>query len=128
MTELDEELGPLVLEIINEFGADCVLTWITPGVYNTTTLKKENVPTTVNLKVAPPEEYSAYTAANSGGLIEFGDVKLLFAAQALPSKPPKLSVVKINPDTLDEETYTIMSSKGIKSGQLDCVYECVGRR
>jgi len=118
MTELDAELGPLAVEIINEYGKS-VEYWIVSGVgYNTETGETGGTEVSVpGVKIAPPEDYGASSIANSGGLIEAADKKLTTAALYFTEAPTNADKI-----AFDGAVYVVQDVKTIYSGELPCLY------
>lgn len=120
MTELDAELIPLTLEVIEEYGKEFDYTLTGQSNYNPST--QTNTPATLPLeaiKMAPPEDYSGYSIAN--GLAEAGDKKILVPAAYFNDidKTP-------TPEDLasfDDAIWTVKAVKTYFSGELPCLYE-----
>lgn len=120
MTELDAELIPLTLEVIEEYGKEFDYTLTGQSNYDPAT--QTNTPDTLPLeaiKMAPPEDYSGYSIAN--GLAEAGDKKILVPAAYFNDidKTP-------TPEDLaafDEAVWTVKAVKTYFSGELPCLYE-----
>lgn len=120
MTEFDEELGPLALEIIEEFGKLFNYVVVEDGTYDPST--QANVtpePTRLDaIKMAPPEDVSGYSVAN--GLAEAGDKKLHIPAQYfidIGKKPSPLDKAEF-----DGATWTVREVQEVFSGELPCLY------
>lgn len=118
MTELDAELGPLAVEVIDEYGK-AVEYWLVEGTgYNTGTGQAGGAETPVpGVKVAPPEDYAARTVAGSAGLIERGDKKLTTAALYFPEAPTNGDKCRF-----DGTTYYVQDVQTVYSGELPCLY------
>jgi hypothetical protein len=119
MTELDAELGPLALEIIEEFGVTISYVFVgDEAVYNPATGTNE-APTSdpVDFKVAPPEEYNGVAIGASNGLIETGDKKLTASALSFTSQPTPEDRLK-----LGGEWYSVRQVQTVFSGELPCLY------
>lgn len=120
MTELDAEIGPLALELIDEFGKAVEYRIVATGIYNTDTATVENTDTIFNIK-GILEEYSGQ--AFLSGLIEAGDKKLTIAAQAVNSLPTTQDTVLI-----DTKIFRVVGVKITYSGELAALYELQLRR
>ena len=80
MTELDDELVPEVLSIIDEFGK--LVSFITVvQVYDSTVGHTIETPTPVSRKITPPAQMSLRFV--DGDLIQIGDMTALVAASGL---------------------------------------------
>lgn len=120
MTELDAEIGPLALELIDEFGKSISYAKVTSGEYDTTTGEGIITAPVVSIK-GIVEEFKGQDFAS--GLIEGGDKKITVAAQAFDEVPTSSDTV-----TLDNLTYTIVGVKTVYSGELPAIYELQARR
>lgn len=119
MTELDAEIGPLALELIDEFGKSINFISVVAGNYDPTT--GEAMPnSTVKQIKAVVEDYKGQDY--SSGLIEGGDKKVTVAAQAFNSIPTTSDKIQI-----DGLTYTIQAVKIVYSGDLAAIYELQAR-
>lgn len=120
MTELDAELIPLTLEVIEEYGKafDYVITG--ESTYDPETQTNTPATTPLNdIKMAPPEDYSGFSVAN--GLAEAGDKKLYVPAayfNDIGKKPTPEDTC-----SFDEATWTVQRVKAYFSGELPCLYE-----
>lgn len=120
MTELDAELIPLTLEVIEEYGKEFDYTLTGQSNYDPQT--QTNTPDTVPLeaiKTAPPEDYSGYSIAN--GLAEAGDKKLLVPAayfNDINREPTPEDLA-----AFDGAIWTVKAVKTYFSGELPCLYE-----
>lgn len=120
MTELDAIIGPLALDLIDEFGKLIKLTTVQQGVYDIETGSSVAVDTSVFIK-AIVEKYKGqeYTS----GLIETGDKKVTIAGQSVSEKPTTSDTVEF-----DGEVYTIQNVKAVYSGELIALYEMQARQ
>ena len=119
MTELDAEIGPLALELIDEFGKSINFISVVAGNYDPTT--GEAMPNSTNKAIkAIVEDYKGQDY--SSDLIEGGDKKVTVAAQAFNSIPTTSDKVEI-----DGLSYTIQAVKVIYSGDLAAIYELQAR-
>jgi hypothetical protein len=120
MTELDAELIPLTLEVIEEYGKGLDYTLTGQSSYDPNT--QTNTPATVPLpgiKMAPPEDYSGFSIAN--GLAEAGDKKILIPASYfldIDKEPTPEDLA-----SFDEAVWTVKAVKTYFSGELPCLYE-----
>lgn len=127
MTELDTELGPLAVELIEEYGKEVSYTVTSPGVYDPATgaAAPAGAPFTIKAIV---EDYSLQGSGQgfASGLIEVGDKKLTVAAQSenMAGKEPTTSDTII----VDGVTYTVQNVKKVYSGELVALYEIQGRK
>lgn len=120
MTELDAEIGPLALELIDEYGKSLSYTITTAGEYDT--LTGDAVPTVETIEIKGiVEEYKGQDFAS--GLIEGNDKKITVAAQAFAEVPTTVDKLII-----DGATYTIVGVKTVYSGELPAIYELQARR
>ena len=120
MTELDGFLPDTALELIEEFGKAVDYKLIVSGAYDPATGQAGSAETAVpNVKVAPPEGYSATSVSGSGGLIETGDKKLTTAALYFIdySEPTPGDTVEF-----DGTVYTVQKVDTVYSGELPCLY------
>lgn len=125
MTELDAELIPLTLEVIEEFGKEFDYTLTGQSSYDPAT--QTNTPDKVELpaiKMAPPEDVGGYSVAN--GLAERGDKKLYVPAayfNDIGKKPTPEDFA-----TFDGAAWTVKNVKTYFSGELPCLYELQVRK
>lgn len=120
MTELDAEIGPLALELIDEFGKSISYQKVTSGEYDTTTGEAAVTNPSIDIK-GIVENYKGQDF--SSGLIEGGDKKVTVAAQAFAELPTTSDTI-----TIDNLTYTIVGIKTVFSGDLPAIYELQARR
>lgn len=120
MTELDTEIGPLALELIDEYGKAISYSRVTPGEYNTDTGAVESATVVIELR-AIVEEYAGQSFLS--GLIEAGDKKVTIAANSVDTLPTTQDTVLI-----DNITYTVVNVKITYSGDLAALYELQCRK
>lgn len=127
MTELDTELGPLAVELIDEYGKEVTYTLTASGEYDPETGAAAPAEDPFIIK-AIVEDYSLQGSgqAFASGLIEVGDKKFTIAAQSehMAGKTPTPS------DTVEADgvTYTVQNVKAVYSGELVAIYEIQGRK
>lgn len=121
LTELDEELGPLALELIEEYGKEVSFDTLAIGIYDKAERKNVTIPVIVNTK-ALFEDYKLGQSTEAG-LVEVGDKKLFVAALAFSSKPTSQDKVKF-----DEQTWVVLSVIEYMSGERAALYEVQVRR
>lgn len=124
-TELDAELGPLALEVINEFGKLITITSIAAGDIDTATDTVALVPTSVAVR-AIVEDYqlkgrhipeSAMSGQDYGqGFLRAGSKKITVAALGITEPQPGDTV------TVDANTYSVIGVETVYSGDLACLY------
>jgi len=124
MTELDGEIPELVLELIEEFGADVAYTHVEGSTYDPATSSS-------NVAVSPPFDTKALVAdynlqgsgqAFAAGLIKAGDKQFFMAASAFELEPSPGDNISFNGGV-----YTTVNIKTTYSGQLAALYEIQGR-
>jgi hypothetical protein len=121
LTELDLELGPEVLELIEDFGKEVVFEVLPVGIYDKAERKNTTVPVTVTTKMLP-EDYKLGQSTEAG-LVEVGDKKLYVAALAFASKPTSQDKAKF-----DGQTWIVLSVIEYMSGERAALYEVQVRR
>lgn len=118
--ELDAEMGPIAVELINEFGKQISYIRVSAGEYDPAT---SSVPV-----VETPEPIAAFVTDPTGwqianGLGAVGGKNILVAALgwATPSLTDKF--------VIDGKTYTVMKDgiKAIYSGELVCAWTINGQ-
>ena len=122
MTELDEELPELVLEIIEEFGKNVPFKQFGASVYDAAT--RTNVPGVGELTIKAVVEDMRGDSFNGNAVLS-GDKKLTCGALAFVTKPQPSDKFDV-----DGQWFTI-AENGVKttySGELACLYEIQGRR
>jgi hypothetical protein len=122
MTELDEEIGPIAVEVIDEYGKEVIYTFSGVPEYDPETA-------TASAEPIAPLTVKAIVEDVKGrgigfGLIETADKKLTVAAALFPRKPTASDTF-----ALDGSTFTVMKEgvKAIYSGDLVAVYEIKGQ-
>lgn len=127
MTELDAELGPLAVDVIEEFGKPIAINTVpAAGDYDPDTGKPEAAePPAPKQTKAVVEDYNLQGSGQgfASGLIEVGDKKFTVAARALDATPTSADTI-----TMDGVTFTIVNVKVTYSGELPVLYELQGRR
>lgn len=117
MTELDEELIPLVKEIIEDFGKLVDYAHEVTGEYNAETGKAPISRVEKSFKIAPPEDLNGqYFNGNSQVLA--GDKKLTSAAADYTTTPKPGDEF-----TFDGITWEVIAKREVFSGDLVCLYE-----
>lgn len=119
MTELDEELGPLALELIEEFGKGIFVDTMPIGSYDVATATNTVIATTIETK-AIEEDFKLGQTVN-GGLVELGDKKLTVAALPFERKPTSQDKVRFKVAPLVE--WTVISVIEVMSGERAAIYE-----
>lgn len=115
-TELDRELVPGVLELIEEVGTTAKFTVPAYGDYNPNDGSVVQAgPMEYSLKVSPPAPFK--TNRIDGDLIQASDLQVLLPAKDLKFEPKKGMRVE-----LDRKTYRIESIDPIKSGEMVCAW------
>jgi len=114
-------------KLIGKYGATVTLKHVTTGAYDPSTGTVGTTTTSETVKSAPPKSpFSARTGKGgfmiANGLAQVGDKVFMLAAADLAS-PPKLEDLI----TFGGYDWTIVSLNPIYSGELVCVYECLGR-
>lgn len=121
LTELDEELGPIALELIEEYGKQIVFETLAIGIYDKAERKNSTVPVEVDTK-GLFEDYKLGQSTEAG-LVEVGDKKLFVAALAFSAKPTSQDRVKF-----DAQTWVVLSVIEYMSGERAALYEVQLRR
>lgn len=112
MTELDQELAPVVLETIEEFGKSVTLITVAQaGDYDPDTASAERADDDPKLIKGIIED------ANAKGLVEGASEKLFIAAASVNSKPSVGDKV-----SRDGFTLNVFEVETIYSGELACLY------
>lgn len=117
MTELDAELVPLTLELIDEYGKSVGYTRVTPGDYDTSTGKAVAATEPKPLKAIVED---VVVKSRTSGLIEGSYKKFFVAGAALDQDPTPSDIM-----TVDGYAHTIAQG-GVKryySGELIALYE-----
>lgn len=124
MTELDGELPELVLELIEEFGAEIVYRYVEGGSYNPATssnAKSESAPKSIKALVADYNSQGS-GAAFTSGLIKAGDKQFYVAASAFSVAPSAGDEI-----TFNGSTFALVNVKTTYSGQLAALHELQAR-
>jgi hypothetical protein len=120
MTELDAELVPLALEVIEEYGKAVDYVLVKSKTYDPATGNVSgDVMAVPGVKVAPPEDYPPRVTASSGGLIEVGDKKITTAAAYFVDYDAPTTGDHIS---YDGTTYYVRQVTTVFSGDLPCLY------
>jgi hypothetical protein len=119
MTALDDELGPLAVELLDEYGKTVSLIRVVVGTYDPTTSASTKTETTSTLK-ALVEDFKPYAFAN--GLAVVGDKKLTVAAFGLTIPNMGDGVV------IDSARYAIIGIESVNSGDNAALYILHGRK
>jgi hypothetical protein len=124
MTELDEELPELALELIEEFGADVGYIFVEGSDYDPETSSSAIVVSSQMPVKALVADYNADKsgAAFAAGLIRSGDKQFLLAAVSFAKEPSAGDRIIFN-----GTTYSVVNLKVVYSGQLAALYEIQGR-
>lgn len=124
MTELDAEIGPLALDLINEFGKLIKYGRVTTTGYNVATATTGVSEDFVDVR-AIVEDYNLQSGGQgfASGLIEAGDKKVTIAAKSLEYIPTTNDLLEI-----DDITYKVVNVKIVYSGDLAALYELQGRQ
>lgn len=117
MTELDDELIPEVLSIIDEFGKLVTFEELTTNTHDPTTGRVTEVAVPHNRKITPPEQVKLELVDND--LIRVGDLTFLVAASGLPFTLKREMEV-----TIDSVAWVITRITPIYTGELIAAYEC----
>lgn len=121
MTELDADIGPLALELIDEFGKPISYARVTKLGYNPATGTAGGYEDFFPVK-AIVEEYNGQSFVV--GLVERGDKKLTVAAQAFTDGLPTAN----DRVELDNEFYSVVGVKTTYSGELPALFELQVRK
>lgn len=119
MTELDDKLLPVALELINKFGKDMTYTVVTTeGTYDPATRSKTGEVSTIypGVKSAPPFDYE--TKDIDGTLIKRGDLKTIVAAKDAVFTPAQNMFVEF-----DGIKFAATTIKPYYSGDLIAAWE-----
>lgn len=124
MTELDAEIGPLALELIDEYGKEVLYQIVTAGAYDPATASAAPAGE-YQLMKAIVEDYSLQGSgqAFASGLVESGDKKLTIAGALFVEAPTPGDLV-----TIDGGVYTVLNVKAVYSGELVAIYEIQCRK
>jgi len=124
MTELDEELPELVLELIEEFGAEVSYRFVEGSEYNPETSSSSSAASPPITMKALIEDYNLQASGQAfeAGLIKAGDKKLTMAAASFSKSPSPGDRVKFNGDL-----FNVVNVKTVYSGQLAALHEIQGR-
>lgn len=116
MTALDDEMVPLALELITEFGKSVTFIKVTLGAYNPATGEAAETGTTDYTQlVSPPSPFEERWV--DGELIKKSDVYVLIAASGLTFTPSTDFAV-----TIDTISYRVIAVEPIYSGESIAVY------
>lgn len=115
MTELDEELGPIALELIEEFGKSVRVTIEIEGDYDDDTLTYTKTPVPFDIK-ALVEDWAGQDKRFTSSLAQGGDKIVTIAALGM-TKPNRTDKV-----TFDNVEYNIEDVDTVYSGELACLY------
>lgn len=123
MTELDNELPELVLELIAEFGTDVTYSHVEGSEYDPETSSTAFTVSSFDTK-ALVEDYNSQGSgqAFAAGLIKSGDKKFSMAAAAFDKEPSPGDRV-----TFNGSIFNVVNIKATYSGQLPALYEIQGR-
>lgn len=121
-TELDLELGPVVVELINEFGKDITFTIGGDNDYDPKTgITDQDGQTTVVVKGSPPAPVRRFFGADA--VAREGDSKTFIASSGLTFTPKPGLVVEI-----DSEKWQVVEVTPIYTGELIAAYGLILRR
>ncbi len=120
MTQLDDEIGPEVVDVLDEVGADAVFTvegTAEEETYDPSTGKTTNpTPTEVTVKISPPFPFDKELI--DGDLILSTDLKTLMAGKDSPFIPKEAQLM-----TFKGQVYTIITVSPIHSGEEVAAFE-----
>jgi len=122
VTELDTELIPEILEILEEFGKDAVFQVPATKTYDPTTGDvTEGSVTSHTKKITPPAPYKQGYVKDD--LIQVGDVQVYLAASGLTFTPTNGYAV-----VFDSMTWRIEYANPIYTGELVALWELLLRK
>lgn len=116
MTELDDQLVPAVLELINDLGKVAVARVKSNQAYTESTGDVTESATDYTVKILPPERFDI--GYIDGDVIRVSDLKTAVAASGL-AFTPKLGMLVI----FDSGTYTTISVSPVYSGEQIAMWE-----
>jgi len=120
VTQTDNEVGPEVVAVLEEFGADAVFTVETTAAEEGYDPSSGNVTapatTLVTVKISPPFPFAKDLI--DGDLILATDLKTLIAGKDAPFIPKEAQLM-----TFKDQQYTIISVDPIHSGELVAAFE-----
>lgn len=119
MTALDDALGAVIVDTVNQFGKSVSLIRVSVGTYDPTTSSNTKTEATSTIK-AIVEDFKPYELAN--GLATVGDKKLTVAASGLVA--PNLTDYVM----IDAVRYAVVSVGVNYSGELVALYILHGRK
>jgi len=121
MTDLDNALVPVSLDLINSFGKDGTFTVKDSEAYDPSTGVVSVTTSTVVIKMSPPTPYERRYI--NGDLVKAGDTEVLIAASGLTFTPDEGQKVEF-----DSETWNVVSVGRLYSGESIAVYRLQLRR
>lgn len=112
MTELDVKIPPIVVSLLQRFGADATVT-VATGAYDPTTGSVAAGSKTYKVKICPPFPYDQKLMPKDS--VDEGDMMTIVAAGAWkPASKQRMSAFN--------ETWTLLGVNTIRSGQLTAAY------
>lgn len=128
MTQVDDELIPVTLALIDEFGMSVQFEVLTTQDYDSTVGHTTEDPTWVTRKIIPPD--AVELGMIDGDLIQDGDQISYVAASGLSFTPLRNQGVDLNSASGDEDLqdlWTIVKVGPIRTGQDIAMYKLVMR-
>ncbi len=128
MTELDDELVPEVLALIDEFGMSVQFEVLTSQDYDSTTSHTVEVPTWVTRKIIPPDDVEI--GQIDGDIIKEGDQVSYVAASGLTFTPLVNQLLDLNSQSGDDDlgdVWTVVKVGPVRTGQSVAMYKLVMR-
>lgn len=115
MTELDDALVPVALELLTDLGASATFT-VDGGTYNRTTGDFTSSPTDYTANISPP--FPAQEKYVNGDTVRESDLMCVVAASGLQFTPDVGLVV-----TFKSQKYRITRVNTIRSGEQVAIYQ-----
>lgn len=116
MTEIDDELVPETLAVVDEFGKLVAFEELTTNTHDPTTGRVTTVEISHNRKITPPQEVKLELVDND--LIQVGDMTFFVAASGLPFALRREMEV-----TIDSTVWIITRISPIRTGEQIAMYE-----
>jgi hypothetical protein len=128
VTELDDEMVPLALELVTEFGMSVQFEVLTTQDYSAAQGHTVEVPTWVTATITPPDD--VHVMMIDGDLIQEGDQIAYIAASGLAFTPVLNQLVDMNSASGDEDLqdlWTVVQVGQIRPGQQTALWKLVMR-
>lgn len=126
MTELDEEIGPIAYELIQEYGKTIIYTIVGVSVYDIATGTSA---ANENSKIIKAVIENANGIYKNGELIEKADKKIIISRQAfIEAFGNNIKPTPSDKFIVDNVVHTVGNNgvKSIYSGELIAVYQIIG--